>query len=310
MESIRILIIDKCNASCPNCLNKRFRSGTQIMDVAKFETVARYFKEHGVTKIRLMGGEPSIHPDFARVVSISQQLFERVTVFTNGLSEKLLDFKPREKDGINYNSKFAKYLTLDLLMKNELGSRVLSIVIDRYLQIDETKFSIERMNRSINGLKVSLTFDCTANVFKERQELLEKFDALYSYCMAQDIEVVIDHGLPICFLYGTNVPTYEKFSICDMECSGLIDSNCNLRFCNQISDEPFQIFDGERIKPFSLLSNHIQLAYYKRQIAVLKKICVGCPLFNKICNGGCYVQNSTISREDILQNTQLPITKK
>lgn len=308
MKSIRVLITDKCNASCPNCINKKFRTESQMIEVPKFEAIAHYFHDNGVMKIRLMGGEPSIHPDFSHIVTKSQMLFDRVTVFSNGLSQNLLEFNPREGDGINYNAKFISHLTKDILMSNKPGARVLSIIIDRNLQEEYIKHEIQRLKNMVERLKVSLTFDCTANIFKDRKILLSKFDELYSFCESLNIELIIDHSLPICFLYGSNVPTHKNFSMCNVDCAGLIDSNCNLRFCNQISEEPFPIFEGEKIKPFALLNNRIQLAYFEKQITVLRKICSECPIYNKMCNGGCYIQNSLISRDDILKNTQLPIT--
>lgn len=309
MKSIRVLITDKCNASCPNCLNKKFRTESQLMDVQKFDAIAHYFHDNGVKRIRLMGGEPSIHPNFGQIAALSQSLYERVTVFSNGLNRNLLKFKPREYDGINYNAKFASHLSEELLMDELPGSRLLSVVIDRHLIVDVMKHHIERLTKIVDRLKVSLTFDCTTNIFRARRLLLEKFDALYAFCEKMDIEVTIDHGLPVCFLYGSKVPTFEGFSMCNMECSGLVDSNCNLRFCNQMSEDAYPIYEGDVIKPFALLNNRIQLAYYEKQITVMKKICSECPFYNRICNGGCYIQHPSISREDILQNTQLPITQ-
>lgn len=101
MNSIRILITDKCNASCANCLNKTFRTESRFIDLSLFKVIAQYFKDNKVYRIRLMGGEPTIHPKFGEIAKFSQKIFYRVTVFTNGLSQHLLDFSPRENDGIN-----------------------------------------------------------------------------------------------------------------------------------------------------------------------------------------------------------------
>lgn len=306
MNSIRVLITDKCNAGCSNCINKAIRSGVTFMEYSRFTTIARYFHDNNVPRIRLMGGEPTIHPDFESIAKFSQNLFSRVTVFTNGLNENLLRFCPRENDGINYNARFAQKMPKEYLMPDKPGSRTLSVVIDSRLNVQSMISTISNIHEIIRKLKVSLTFDCTANIFQQRNILLNKFNLLYDFCISQGIEVIIDHGLPICFLYGSNVPTCKGFSKCSEDCAGMIDANANLRFCNQNSLKAFPIFEGDKIKPFKLLNNWLQLAFYQRQATVLKKICVECPFYGEICNGGCYIHHPIISREDILLNTELP----
>lgn len=307
MNSIRILITDKCNASCANCLNKTFRTESRFIDLSLFKVIAQYFKDNKVYRIRLMGGEPTIHPKFGEIAKFSQKVFSRVTVFTNGLSQHLLDFSPRENDGINYNGKFAKDINQDLFMPNKPGTRILSIIIDDRLDEKNAIETINHVKIIVPKIKISLTFDCTANIFKLRKSLLKKFDAIYEFCMSNGLETIIDHGLPICFLYNSNVPTYTNFSKCNKECGGLIDANCNLRFCNQVSTEYFSLLEGKTPKPFKLLENRMELTFIQKQETVLKKICLDCPFYGDICNGGCYVQNPAISKDDILQNTELPI---
>lgn len=310
MNSIRVLITDKCNANCANCLNKTFRTESCYMDFSQFKLIAQYFKDHNVSRIRLMGGEPTIHPQFGKIAEISQKLFSRVSVFTNGLSKNLLTFSPRESDGINYNGKFARSIDPNLFMPQKQGSRTLSIVIDNKLEEKEAIETINYVKDIVPNIKVSLTFDCTANIFKLRRFFLKKFDIIYNFCIASGLETIIDHGLPICFLYNSNVPTHENFSICNKECAGLIDANCELRFCNQVSTEHFSLFEGAKLKPYKLLENRMELAYIQKQEVVLKKICLDCPFYGRMCNGGCYIQNPAISKEDILNNTELPIIQK
>ena len=307
MKSIRILITDKCNACCSNCINKAIRTESYFIDVLRFKTIALFFHENNVTRIRIMGGEPTIHPNFGEIVSFSQTVFSRVTVFTNGLNNSILDFSPRESDSINYNARFVHIIPKEHFMSDKPGSRILSIVIDCQIDAHQMTSTISTINEQIQNLKVSLTFDCTVNIFKHRVDLLDKFEILYDFCISHQIEVIVDHGLPICFLYNSQIPSYKDFSKCSEHCAGLIDANCNLRFCNQISSETFSLFEGDRIKPFKLINNWLQLAFYQKQLMVLRKICLECPFYGDLCNGGCYIHRELISREDILQHTELPV---
>lgn len=310
MNSIRVLITDKCNAGCSNCINKAIRTESCFIDFLRFKAIAQYFHDNNVSRIRIMGGEPTIHPNFGEIVRFSQTIFSRVTVFSNGLNSNILEFSPRDSDSINYNARFAHIIPKEHLMSNKPGSRIMSIVIYCELNVHEMISTISQINEQIQNLKVSLTFDCTVNIFKHRINLLHKFNVIYDFCISHQIEVIIDHGLPICFLYNSNVPSCKSFSKCSEHCAGLIDANCNLRFCNQISSETFALFEGKRIKPFKLLNNWLQLAYYQKQSIVLSKICVECPFYGDICNGGCYIHQNLISREDILQHTDLPVFVK
>ena len=310
MKSIRVLITDKCNASCSNCINKAIRTESCFIDFLRFKAIAQYFIENNVSRIRIMGGEPTIHPEFREIVSYSQTLFSRVTVFTNGLNNSILDFLPRESDSINYNSRFVHIIPKEHLLLDKPGSRILSIVISCQLNEHEMTSTISRINEQIQNLKVSLTLDCTVNIFKYRLNLLDKFNIIYDFCISHQIEVIVDHGLPICFLYNSQIPSSKDFSKCSENCAGLIDANCNLRFCNQISSESFSLFEGDRIKPFKLINNWLQLAFYQKQTMVLRKICVECPFYGDLCNGGCYMHRELISREDVLQHTELPVYLK
>ena len=307
MKSIRILITDKCNACCSNCINKAIRSESYFIDVLRFKSIALFFHENNVTRIRIMGGEPTIHPKFGEIVSFSQTLFSRVTVFTNGLNNSILDFSPRESDSINYNARFVHIIPKEHFISDKPGSRILSIVIDCQIDAHQMTSTISTINEQIQNLKVSLTFDCTVNIFKHRVYLLDKFKILYDFCISHQIEVIIDHGLPICFLYNSQMPSYKDFSKCSEHCAGLIDANCNLRFCNQISSETFSLFEGDRIKPFNLINNWLQLVFYQKQLTVLSKICLECPFYGDLCNGGCYIHRDLIRREDVLEHTELPI---
>lgn len=310
MNSIRVLITDKCNAGCSNCINKAIRTESSFMEYLRFKAIAQYFHDNNVSRIRIMGGEPTIHPNFGEIVDFSQKVFLRVSVFTNGLNSNLLDFYPREYDSITYNARFAQIMPKEHLMSDKPGSRILSVVICCQLNVYKIISTIVNIRKVIQNLKVSLTFDCTANIFKHRIALLDKFNILYDFCISYQIEVIIDHGLPVCFLYNSKVPSCKNFSKCSENCAGLIDANYNLRFCNQITSEAFALFEGEKIKPFKLLNNWLQLVFYRKQSMTLRKICLECPFYGDICNGGCYIHRDQISREDILQNTELPLFQK
>lgn len=310
MKSIRILLTDKCNANCANCLNRDIRIGATYMDTGKLLKISNYLRSNGVKNVRVMGGEPTLHPDFKYITGKLQNIFNRVTVFTNGISNKLCYFIPREKDSVNYNSKFINSLNEERLLVGSPGNRLISVVVDKTLNVEYMIGQILRVSKLVHNVKISLSFDCTDNIFRDRSLLVEKYKTLYDICIKLGLEVIMDHALPICFLYNTGIVVNSAKSICDTGCSGLIDAQFNLRFCNLTSDDKLSLFNKERIIPYKIIENFLQMAYYRKQVAVLDKICLHCTLYGEYCNGGCFIQNKNITRKDILQNTDFPTNIK
>ena len=52
MKSIRVLLTDKCNEHCVNCINKSIRSESAFMDSRKLIGLSHYLRENGVERIR------------------------------------------------------------------------------------------------------------------------------------------------------------------------------------------------------------------------------------------------------------------
>lgn len=307
MKSIRFFLTDKCNANCTNCINRNIRKESKFIDVNKFELLCGYFKNNGVNRIRIMGGEPTLHPSFSQILNIAQQYFDRVTLFTNGIMPNVMAFRLREKDAVNFNFNFSRFITEKKVRINGIGKRVFSIVLSTTTDVELIKHEISRIAQYYSNISVSLTFDCKLNIFSHRKQLLKIFDDIFSYCSLHNLETTIDHSLPLCFLYGSNVPTHKNFSLCSISCHGLVDADFNLYCCNQDSSNKLPLFDDNRIVPFSIIENFFRLQHYKKQVKILEKICKDCPFYSKYCNGGCYIQNDEITADDIINNTEFPV---
>lgn len=307
MKSIRVLLTDKCNEHCVNCINKSIRSESAFMDSRKLIRLSHYLRENGVERIRVMGGEPTLHPEFTQITEQLQCIFQRVTVFTNGTTDNICSFVPRECDAINYNSKFLKCIDSKRLLNDKPGARVISVVITKNIDIESLKIEIKQILNYCNRIRISLTLDCNANIFKDKKILIHNYKSLYNYCVGLGLETIMDHNLPICFLYGTDIVINRPHALCDIDCSGLIDAHFNLRFCNIASDQNLQLFGkDDRIVPFKIVSNFLQIAFYERQISVLNKLYKECTLYGDYCNGGCFLHNKNITRADVLHNTDFP----
>ena len=237
-NNIRFYITEACNAKCPNCFNKENRNET-YMDVDRFEELCLYFSKNGGTQIKIMGGEPTIHPNFEEIMRIAQLRFPVVSLFTNALSSNLLKFKPRAEDIITYNFKFRRRLNNENMFLDLPGVRNLEI--------------------QVKGIKFGQ-----------------------------------DHLIPLCFLTNTKIPMPKNGTNCLLNCAGLVDSNYNLRFCNQYPDILTNMYKDDEIIPVSLFAEKLKEKYDEILYKISKKGCGPCAMFRKYCNGGCFLGKSVI----------------
>src|SRR3972149_8376471 len=85
---LRISLTDKCNLRCVYCMPEEmfFRPSAELMTPDECLRLVQLFAELGVDKIRLTGGEPTIHPDLIRIVRGIRDIgIHKISMTTNGL---------------------------------------------------------------------------------------------------------------------------------------------------------------------------------------------------------------------------------
>src|SRR5512136_528861 len=85
---LRISLTDKCNMRCVYCMSEDmfFQPNDELMTTAEIRRLVQIFARLGVDKIRLTGGEPTVHPDLLTIVrSIRAAGITRISMTTNGL---------------------------------------------------------------------------------------------------------------------------------------------------------------------------------------------------------------------------------
>lgn len=99
---MNLIITDRCNRSCPYCFAQekvRLSGGeanTRLMSLADLAYCVDFLVRSGNGELKLLGGEPTTHPDFQRFVETGLAHGLTVTVFTNGLwSPPVADFLGR-----------------------------------------------------------------------------------------------------------------------------------------------------------------------------------------------------------------------
>lgn len=91
-----IAILNYCNLQCPYCFANKFitEEEKQLITMEQFETILEFLSRGPVGRVALIGGEPTIHPEFEKLLSRSIEFAKErnanVTVFSNGI--KLGDY--------------------------------------------------------------------------------------------------------------------------------------------------------------------------------------------------------------------------
>ena len=289
-SSFRILLTEKCNANCPNCFNKNVRIGKEI-ELRDIQRIVRILSEMRIAKIKVMGGEPTIHSQFEQCMEIFQSTFDRVMLFTNAISSKLCCFRPRDNDVIDYNFNFiSTHFDVTKFLLDKPGYRAFEIQIGSKTNIEFLKNKLRFVQDVFGGRRVYLflTLDCTENIFSYQKDLIAKWNDLVEFVEGIDsFEWNLDHMIPLCFYASQHMLLKKESKRCSVDCAGLIDSNLQVRFCNQF-DEIVCNFDTFANSSLQERRKMFADALTKKEL-VTKPHCTNCSEFKPNCNGGCFM---------------------
>ncbi len=86
IDYLRIAVTDRCNLRCRYCMPAQgidFVKRKDILDYDEILRLSKIFKEEGIKKVRLTGGEPFVRRDMDVLVSELCKIFEQVHITTN-----------------------------------------------------------------------------------------------------------------------------------------------------------------------------------------------------------------------------------
>ena len=90
IRDLRISVTDRCNFRCVYCMPKevfgkdyQFLEHTSLLTFEEITRVARLFKEIGIEKIRLTGGEPLVRRNLEKLIEMLAKLDMDLTLTTN-----------------------------------------------------------------------------------------------------------------------------------------------------------------------------------------------------------------------------------
>jgi hypothetical protein len=85
---VNLAISAVCNQACPYCFTadhtQRWEEGPRYLPLVEMESRLAFLKRSDVDQVRLIGGEPTLHPQFDRIVERARASGLRLVVFSNG----------------------------------------------------------------------------------------------------------------------------------------------------------------------------------------------------------------------------------
>lgn len=84
-ELVGVEITSRCDLACRHCFNSSGQGPLQELSLVDLTYLFDQVREMGIEKIRISGGEPTLHPDFSAVVTEAHRRGLRVSINTHGL---------------------------------------------------------------------------------------------------------------------------------------------------------------------------------------------------------------------------------
>jgi cyclic pyranopterin phosphate synthase len=96
IQDLRLSITDRCNFRCVYCMDPdvRFIDQRELLTPAEMQQIVRACVRLGVERVRITGGEPTLHPELTRIIGLVAELGVRdISMTTNGalITQALLD---------------------------------------------------------------------------------------------------------------------------------------------------------------------------------------------------------------------------
>jgi len=307
---MNILISRYCNRRCSFCFAQQrlgkqaAEGGDTFMSRENLRKVMKTLKQSGDMVLKLLGGEPTLHPEFAAIVQEALDDGFRVHVFTNGMMQaKTVDFLagiPGESISLLCNvspqandtprkKEMVAYTLQRLNTKTKLGITITSFdddfdyiidTIDRYQLQRRVRVGIAQpiVGQTNNYLHPSRYREAGSYIVRLAEKFYEK-----------NILIGFDCGMTLCMFSEAEIG--RLFTISDgfrMLCSPIIDvgTNMDIWHCFPLSEVLIT-----RMEKFS--NRNEMVAFYQKHTKPYRSIgckpeCLQCRFFRtNQCSGGC-----------------------
>jgi MoaA/NifB/PqqE/SkfB family radical SAM enzyme len=308
---MNLIITDRCNRACPYCFaqEKVRLSGSQVgmrfLSLADFDYCLEFLLRSRRQDVKLLGGEPTMHPEFARIVQAALARRLKVLTFTNGLWSETVSAYVAQT-----NTPFFTFLfnvnepQLQSRWENELHARTLDIAGPRarisfniYRKDFDFRFVEKLIDRFNLAREVRLGIAHPIAGYDNDYVDEEDLPAVGARLLAQleeleskDILGNLDCGFPLCMFPQDQL---DRLVTClkpgdYSQCRPIMDVGPDLSVWPCF---PLANLLNVNLRNFN---NDVELAeYYDRKLAALRNIgsmdqCLDCRFRRRgQCCGGC-----------------------
>jgi len=176
-------ITNVCNRNCVYCFagDTLTEFGKTYMSVETYNKALDYLRRSEIKQVRLLGGEPTLHPDFLKFVEKALEMNFDIMLFTNGLVTKNI---------------------LDYLESIPAGR--LSVLLNTIHPTDQDTRGIELQGKMMARLRGSVI--AGVNIYNSKQDLHYLLDYVSEFNLKKEIRLGISHSV----LSQNNVSLHPK----------------------------------------------------------------------------------------------------
>lgn len=231
---MNIIINNYCNLNCEYCFaNDVIAENKKSMTLKDFHWVLDFIRESGRKEVRIIGGEPTLHPQFSEFVleSLRQPFINHLHVFTNG----------------TYNERIGYLFHIASLSKGV--SLLINLNDPSVIGKEKTKVIAKNLD-SLKGTNIKVTLGI--NFYKENQDYQYLIDAAKAFGI-KNIRWSITvpntdekRNFDVKEYFESYIPTIKQFLV-DVVKAGLkphVD-------CNNI---PLCLLDDEALRVIAMVS--------------------------------------------------------
>jgi len=320
---INIFVTYRCNLACPYCFARDLQQDFQHdMQEAEFDRLLTWMSRARVTAAAFIGGEPTLHPRLAEMISMTSGAGISVTLFTNGLFPTSLvqDLAPHVTNFVvNYNDPqiYSHPSQKELLHANlnaltQAGCRITfsknftpACLDYDYLIEGARKYGVAAIRYDISRPGTNGTNDYfTAN---QTTDLMTHVVRFVRACEEVGIRTGLDCCLKFCDLSMSDRAYLERVS---MKLTGIchpsidIHPDLSASYCLPLRHVAVQ--DVTEFVNCERLTHHFASAVRPARFENVSAECLDCPDFRKKCQGGCMALKAVDAGENFKFPHQQP----
>lgn len=244
----RLILTEDCNATCPHCFNANMRVGKHMSR----ETFRKALSLVDAPAIKLMGGEPTLHPDILEFFAACHGVVSQVRLFTNGLQKDILeriDWKPNDRVAYNFFVANRGLTNQNYLWEKDI-SRTFHVVVNTktdfvrlYGKLRTLAGLLQRQPEAVRARSgIALSLDTQEHIFLHKDALQQILYRMVKRLRLWGfINISRDHHIPLCFWTREEIRQYldihlahNKTTAClSPHCASWIGIDGTVRHCNQ-----------------------------------------------------------------------------